>query len=173
MRRFAIILFASFAVFLSGCVSTPGSGSTSSVPVGIEIQPLSQIIPIGESATFAVTAYGSAPLSYQWSENGTKIAGATGPSYTTAPVELGNGGSTSIGTFQVTVSNASSSIASNSVTLTAGARSPKAGDLRYLLNEQIDLPGLMTKYGVGGGILWATEGYITDTVGTPLTLGQG
>jgi hypothetical protein len=134
---------------------------------------MSQTVPIGETATFSVTATGASPLSYQWSENGVAIAGATGASYTTPAVALGSSGSTSIGSFEVTVSDAVNKVTSNDVTLTAGPRSPKAGDLRYLLNQQVDQPGFMTKYGVGANFLGVTEEWISNAVGTPLTLGQG
>ena len=126
-------------------------------------------------ATFSVTATGTGPLSYQWSENGAEIAGATSASYTTPPVSLGEDGSTSIGSFQATVSNASSSVTSNAATLAAGPRSPKAGDLRYLLFRQVDLPGLLDDGGLGSGVQAgggddSTSIWIGDTVGTPLKL---
>ena len=125
---------------LAGCGSK--SGGVPSQAVVISVQPLSQTVPIGQTATFSVTAGGTPPISYQWSENGTTIAGATEASYTTPIVELGSGGSTMVGTFQVAVSDASSA-PSHSATLTAGPRAPKAGDLRYLLFSQVDLPGLL------------------------------
>ena len=59
---------AGVALFLFGC---GGKGSTTPSPgqeVAISVQPLSQTVPIGETATFTVTATGTAPLSYQWSE---------------------------------------------------------------------------------------------------------
>jgi hypothetical protein len=161
----------------SGCGSV-----TYSTPPGssliIETQPLSQTVPITQTATFTVGATGTAPLTYQWSENGTPIPGATGLSYTTPAVELGPNDDTSIGSFQVTVSDASSSVMSDLVTLTAGPRSPKAGDLRYLLFQQVDIPGLgddgselfawSDGYGQGGGNFSANS-----AVGSPLSLGAG
>jgi hypothetical protein len=49
----------------------------------ITTQPLSQTIIAGQTATFSVTASGTAPLSYQWRKNGTAITGATSSIYTT------------------------------------------------------------------------------------------
>ena len=46
----------------------------------VTTQPSSQTITAGQTATFAVTATGTAPLSYQWSQNGTAISGATSSS---------------------------------------------------------------------------------------------
>ena len=133
-------------------------------------------MPIGQTATFSVTASGTPTISYQWSENGTAIAGATSASYTTPTVELGNGGSTMVGTFLVTVSNASSSATSHSATLTAGPRTPKAGDLRYLLFSQVDLPGLLDVSGNGGVSANAWAGIVSEwadnAVGSPLPMGS-
>jgi hypothetical protein len=166
-------LLICIAVLFAGCGST--SSSPSSQAVFIAAQPLSQTVPIGETAAFTVIATGTAPLSYQWSENGVEIAGATGTSYTTPVVALGEGGSTLIGSFQVTVRNPSSSVASNAATLTAGPRDPKAGDLRFLLFSQVDAPGLLDK-GTTGTVFVGEGGSdsarIPNAVGTPLGIGS-
>lgn len=134
------------------------------VAISITVQPLSQRIPPGGTATFAVSATSTAPLSYQWSDNGTEIAGATGASYTTPEIPLGTSVPSLIGTYQVTVSNSSSSVTSNTAALTAGPRSPKPGDLRYMIEEQVGLPGLYD------------AGFTTDvsagTVSTPNSVGS-
>ena len=49
----------------------------------ITTQPASQTVTAGQTATFSVTATGTAPLSYQWKKNGAAISGATASSYTT------------------------------------------------------------------------------------------
>ena len=54
----------------------------------------------GGSATFTILAYGSAPLSYQWSFNGTPISGATSAAYTVSQVGTGD-----VGNYTVRVSN--------------------------------------------------------------------
>jgi len=137
-----VALLVCAVLLLAGCGAKSGSTLAPGQAVVITAQPLSQSVPISETATFTATATGTAPLNYQWSEDGAEIAGATSASYATPPVALGGSGSTLVGSFQVTVSNASSSAISNSATLTAGPRSPKPGDLRYLLFEQVDVPGL-------------------------------
>src|SRR5207249_8024356 len=43
----------------------------------ITTQPVNQTVTAGQSATFTVVAYGTAPLSYQWQKNGANIPGAT------------------------------------------------------------------------------------------------
>lgn len=49
----------------------------------ITVQPSNQTVTAPATATFSVTATGSAPLTYQWYKGGVSIAGATSSSYTT------------------------------------------------------------------------------------------
>ena len=62
--------------------------------------PQSQIVALGSTTTFSVTATGSGPLSYQWKKGTAKIAGATSPTYT-----ITNTPSTAFGLYSVEVSN--------------------------------------------------------------------
>jgi hypothetical protein len=55
-----LLLLDAFLVFF-GC----GGTSTVNIPVAIALQPLSQTVPLGSTATFTVVATGTAPLSYQ------------------------------------------------------------------------------------------------------------
>lgn len=59
---------------------------------GISVQPKSQTVQAGQSATFSVTSVGDRPLTYQWSRNGVPIPGATLATYTTAPATLADSG---------------------------------------------------------------------------------
>src|SRR6185437_610275 len=77
--------------------------------------------------TFAITATGAAPLSYQWLQNGSNISGATSPSYTTPPTTAADNGST----FQVVVSNKVGDVASHAVTLTVTTVSGSVNVLTY------------------------------------------
>lgn len=173
---FKATLLAGSLLLLAGC----GSGSGTTPPPGqgvtITVQPLSQTVPVGQTAVFSVTATGTAQITYQWSENGETIPGATSASYTTPAVELGAGGTTSIGSFQVTVSNSVDSVTSNIVSLTAGPRSPKAGDLRYLLYQQVDVPGLLNGSASGAGGISSEGSFQSEAVnkglGSPLSIGD-
>ncbi len=88
----------------------------------ITAQPVNQTVTVGQTATFSVTATGTAPLSYQWRKNGMNIGGATASSYTTPATAIGDNGAK----FDVLVSNASGSVTSAMATLTvnAGAVAP-------------------------------------------------
>jgi Zn-dependent metalloprotease len=77
-------------------------------------QPASVTVNAGQTATFSVTATGTAPLSYQWRKNGTNISGATSASYTTPATTSTDNGAT----FSVVVSNSAGSATSNNATLT-------------------------------------------------------
>jgi len=108
---------------LSGCGGSDASPSSQS-PVGsnpvapaITTQPASQTVSAGQTATFTVTATGTAPLSYQWQKNGTAIGGATAASYTTPATTASDNGAQ----FTVVVSNAAGSVTSNAAALTVNS----------------------------------------------------
>ncbi|WP_198152135.1 hypothetical protein [Granulicella tundricola] len=117
--------------------------------LAIVVQPKNQSVPMGLSGSFTVQAddsLGGAGLHYQWSRNGTLIAGATSSSYTTAATAFSDSGST----FTVLVSDASGSVASNAASLTVTARAPKAGDLRF---QQVDAASTVNGYVFDDGLL--------------------
>ena len=91
--------------------------SAAAVGPTITAQPTNQTVNAGQTATFSVTATGTAPLSYQWQKNTVNISGATAASYTTpATLTTDNGAK-----FDVVVSNAVGSQTSTMVTLTVNA----------------------------------------------------
>ena len=114
---------SSFAVVVSNTAgSVTSSAATLTVnaaPVAptITTQPGNVTVTAGQTATFAVVASGTAPLSYQWQKNGGNIVGATAASYTTPATTSGDSGST----FQVVVSNTAGSVTSSAATLTVNA----------------------------------------------------
>jgi hypothetical protein len=159
-----VLVLGGTALSFIGCGDKNVTTSVPAQAVAITVQPLSQTVPVGEAATFTVTATGTSPLSYQWNMNGVDIPGAIGASYSTPVTQPITAGSTAVGSFQVKVSNAASSMTSNAATLTAGPRSPKAGDLRYLLWQQVDTAGLFNSVGASGEVgVGANHGNILDT----------
>ncbi len=85
------------------------------VPVAPAItgQPNNQIVTAGQTATFTVTATGTAPLSHQWKKDGTDIPGATASTLTITDADESDAGS-----YTCYVSNAAGNITSNTATLT-------------------------------------------------------
>jgi Bacterial Ig domain/Putative Ig domain/Immunoglobulin domain/Right handed beta helix region len=86
----------------------------------ISTQPTNQTVTSGQTATFSVTASGTAPLNYQWNKNGGAISGATSSSYTTPATISADSGAL----FTVLISNTAGSLTSNAATLTVNAASP-------------------------------------------------
>jgi hypothetical protein len=91
-----------------------GSGSVfrvqfTAVLPSITSPPSNQTVNGGQTATFTVSASGTAPLSYQWQKNQTNIAGATSASYTTPATVLADNGSK----FRCIVSNVAGNVASS------------------------------------------------------------
>ena len=108
MRRptFLIQLSAVVAALaVAGCaglVSSNNSNSgTKTIAPTIAAQPANLTVTAGQTATFNVTAAGTAPLTYQWQKNGGNIGGATAASYTTPATIAGDSGAK----FNVVVSN--------------------------------------------------------------------
>ena len=93
------------------CLVSNAYGSTTSLvatltvlvqPPMIAQQPLSLTVPVGDSASFSVSATGSLPLYYFWQGNSAFITGATNATYSTNNVQLADSGSQ----FGCVVSNA-------------------------------------------------------------------
>ena len=107
------------AVFsLAGCsgLSNP-VGGTNPVAPSLTVQPVNVTVTAGQTATFSVSASGTAPLSYQWRKNTTNISGATAASYTTPATTAPDNGAK----FDVVVSNGAGSATSNQAILTVNA----------------------------------------------------
>jgi hypothetical protein len=79
----------------------------------LNLQPANASVAAGTSATFAVSATGTSPLTFQWSKNGAPIAGATGSSLTLTSAQAIDAGD-----YTVTVTNAAGAVTSNAATLT-------------------------------------------------------
>lgn len=108
-------------------VATNSVGSAASQPVavsvndevvapGIATHPGSLSVTAGNDAVFAVVAYGTEALSYQWRFNGVNLPGNNSPVLRLYGVTDANAG-----IYSVVVSNAAGSVASNNETLTVTA----------------------------------------------------
>jgi len=111
---------AQFTVAVSNTAGSKTSNAavltvtSATVAPAITMQPASQTIIAGKTASFAVAATGTAPMTYQWKKNGAAISGATSSSYTT-PAETATDNSAQ---FTVAVSNTAGSKTSNAAVLT-------------------------------------------------------
>lgn len=76
----------------------------------------------GSTATFKVTAAGSAPLAYQWLRNGTPISGATDASYSITLAYASSGDR-----YAVRVSNGAGQVVSDTAVATVNAAAPSIG----------------------------------------------
>src|SRR5438034_1212665 len=111
---------AQFTVVVSntaGSVTSSVATLTVNSPPTITTQPASRTVTAGQTATFSVTATGTAPLGYQWQRAGVPISGATLASYTTPPTTSGDNGAQ----FTVVVRNSAGSVTSTVATLTVNS----------------------------------------------------
>ena len=68
---------------MGSATSNPATLTVSSTAPTITTQPANKTVAPGGTATFSVTAAGSAPLTYEWQKDQVAISGATSASYTT------------------------------------------------------------------------------------------
>jgi len=104
---------------VAGAVTSSAAALTVLDAPLITSQPVSVTNVAGTTATFAVVASGTAPLSYQWFQGASALAGATGTTLTLANVADGDAGS-----YSVVVTNLAGSVTSSVATLTVIATSP-------------------------------------------------
>ncbi len=96
-------------------------------PPAITAHPQSRSVYEGGNVTFAVSATGAPPLSYQWRFNGVNIPDATGSSYTRSNVAMADAGS-----YSVRVSNYGGSVLSQAAALTVNEPEPPVLALEML-----------------------------------------
>ncbi len=101
----------SFGVTWSGTVQLTVNGGGSAP--AITQQPQGQNVAAGNSASFSVTATGSATLTYQWRKDGANVSGATSSTYTISNVQNSHAGA-----YSCVVSNSSGSATSSAAQLT-------------------------------------------------------
>ena len=120
-------------------------------------QPVSLVVLAGSSASFTAVAGGTAPISYQWSKNGTPIPGAT-----SSTLNLSNVQTTDDGSYMLTATNSVGSVTSNPAQLTVTTTVP-------LVNSAYNLTGFATVgAGCAGGGVIATNDPAYVQVYTPL-----
>ena len=96
--------------------TTPGTGGSGVAP-SISMQPASQTVTIGTTATFTVAATGTGPFTYQWMKNGVAVGGATSASYNTPSTTATDNNAA----FSVRVSDGGQSVTSANAVLTVNS----------------------------------------------------
>jgi hypothetical protein len=135
LRRLTTALFLlTVGLNLAGCGgsgSKPGTAAGSGTAPAVTTQPANQAVTVGQTATFLVTAAGTAPLTYQWQKGTTPISGATSASYTTPATTTADNGTQ----FTVVVSNPVGSATSNPATLTVSPVATATTDVLTYHND--------------------------------------
>lgn len=96
-----------------GTVTSSDATLTVLVPPTIQQQPGNQTVTPGQTASFSVSANGTAPLSYQWNFNGDALTGQTNDALSVTDVQGTNAGS-----YTVVVSSPAGTVTSQRATLT-------------------------------------------------------
>jgi alpha-tubulin suppressor-like RCC1 family protein len=96
----------------AGAVTSAVATLTVNAPPMITMQPQSTNVAAGSMVTFFVQATGTAPLRYQWRQNGTNITAATNSAYTLSNVQQ-----THAGDYTVVVTNRFGAVTSAVATL--------------------------------------------------------
>ncbi len=105
----------------TSAIATLVVGSTPKVVApAITLQPVSQTVTPGQTATFSVQATGTAPLTYQWSKGGTVIPNATSASYTTPATTLADNSAA----FVLVVTNSAGTSTSSAAVLSVSSTTP-------------------------------------------------
>ena len=130
----ALTATTSYWVQVSNGVAPPANSNTATITViivapQITVQPASQTIFSGLTATLTVTATGTAPLKYQWfqgqsGDTSNPIAGATGSTFITPGLVLTT-------SYWVRVSNVAGSKNSNTATITIASATPTCSNLAF------------------------------------------
>lgn len=158
--------------------------SPQSAPV-ITTHPASVVATVGGSASFAVAATGSGPISYQWQRNGNNIPAAIEATYTLNAVSAADNGAQ----FRVVVSNNQGSVVSGSAMLTVstGTEDQQAQVLKLmsLWNDGLSAAGAPLQFVeddfrvkaineicLGGNATLTLDGGAVPAVGQSLPLGQ-
>jgi pectate lyase len=129
-----------------GVISSNASLTVNTSPVApvFNSQPVSLVVLAGSAGSFTAVAVGTAPISYQWSKNGTPISGATSTTLSLSNVQTADDGS-----YTLTASNSVGRVTSNPAQLVVTTTIP-------VVNSAYNLVGF-GRATTGGGVLADTD----------------
>lgn len=119
------------------------TGGVSAIAPTFSAQPAAQSVLVGESVTFSAAAGGTPAPTFQWSKNGSPIAGATAVSYAILRASLIDAGS-----YAVVATNSAGSATSSAATLTVGDPVVTPTEFGLLVNLSI-----LANAGTGANVL--------------------
>jgi hypothetical protein len=134
-------------------------------PPSISSQPTNLTVVVTSGAAFSVTASGTAPLAYQWWDNGVQIVGATNSIYSLSGIRTSDAGS-----YTVVISNSIASVTSSVAVLTVNKANPVvntwpgASGITYL--QSLSSSALSGGSASVGGAFAFTSPLTTPPVGT-------
>ncbi|MBC7390891.1 MAG: hypothetical protein H7329_16910, partial [Opitutaceae bacterium] len=153
-----------YSVVVTGTCGSPTSSTatvTINTPPGITIQPVDAKSCAGSSASFSVTATGTAPLTYVW-KRGTTTVGTNSSALSLTNLSLADGGN-----YTVDVSNSCSKVTSTVAVLTI--TSTETPDVKLTVDKTKICSGgtvLLTAAGNGGTTQTFTFKSSTGPIGT-------
>ena len=141
------------------------------VAPSIVTQPLSQTTPLGSNATFAVTAAGTVPLSYQWLKDGAFLAdGGAITGATSSALAFSGVLSSDEGGYQVVVTNAGGAVTSAIASLSVSLSQPIGADATVLVNSTSprysDFQRYIKPYLDNFGVPYTVRDITTNAIGT-------
>jgi glucose/arabinose dehydrogenase len=108
-------------------------------------QPASATVAQGEPVSFAVSALGTTPFSFQWQKDGENIAGATNGSFSLSSAEPKDSGQ-----YRVIVSNAAGNTASNAASLSVIMNSVPTAEIISPTSESTYVAGTTFSFSGSG-----------------------
>jgi hypothetical protein len=131
----------------------------------ITLQPASRTVVAGDPAQFTVSAGGTAPLSYQWTREGTNVAGATGTQLSLAEVSTAQAGN-----YAAVVANSFGAVTSLTAVLTVVPPPPCTNPPASLVGWWKASQDTLDTAGSSHGTLAGNAGFAAGKVGQAFSL---